>query len=341
MAKDFLVEDYEDDVVEQQKAAEEEEKHLQKLEEIKLHSPRLEKARKSPKAKAFFARPPNEIEGFDVMWAAAIDNACIPNLYGSFRNLGVEFADNFGDWEIGCEEDKFQSIEDIASYKARKVFQVTGLPTIASRTSFEIEPARVHNKNTPMNRGFQNTKVTSGYRFNDVGEHVDYIVEALNLFSEPTRVTRFRSCFCFYDGEMEIFDYGELDCDIYFCNSMRTYIPMSSGISEIGKTLQLTFGFEFQGWLRKKVRDAMKGSDSRISIKLRDRVLKEAKVLPNDIIDVSAFMDSMVDVNLMDECAAELSKRFEITKPTKILTVATTGKTFPLSFLDYNPLLLK
>jgi hypothetical protein len=27
----------------------------------------------------------------------------------------------------------------------------------------------------------------------------------------------------------------------------------------------------------------------------------------------------------MDECAAELAKRFEIMKPTKILTVATTG----------------
>lgn len=296
------------------------------MSEIQLYSPRLEKARRSPKAKAFFSRSPNQIEGFELIWASAIDNACIPNLFGSFRNYGVEFADNFGDWEIGCEDDKFQSIEDIASYKARKVYEVTGLPTIASRTSFEIEPARVADRSTPMNRGFQNSRVTSGYFFNDVGDHVDYIVDALQLFSEPTRVTRFRSCFCFYDGEMEIFDYGELDCDIYFCNSMRTYIPMSSGISEIGKTLQLTFGLEFQGWLRKKVRDAIKGSANRVSIKLRDRVLKEAQVLPNDIIDVSSFMDSMVDVNLMDECAAELAKRFENTKPTKILTVATTGK---------------
>ena len=326
MAKDFLVEDFDEDILEQQKAAEDEQLHLQKLSEIKLYSPRLEKARKSPKAKAFFARPPNEIEGFEIMWASAIDNACVPNLFGSFRNLGVEFADNFGDWEHGCDMDAFQSIEDIASYKARKVYEVTGLPTIASRTSFEIEPARVPDKGTPMNRGFQNSRISSGYCFNDVGDHVDYIVEALKLFSDPNRVTRFRSCFCFYDGEMEIFDYGELDCDIYFCNSMRTYIPMSSGISEIGKTLQLTFGFEFQGWLRKKVRDAMKGSDNKVSLKLRDRVLKQGKVLPNDIIDVSAFMDSMVDVNLMDECAGELAKRFQFTKPTKILTIATTGK---------------
>ena len=112
---------------------------------------------------------------------------------------------------------------------------------------------------------------------------------------------------------------------------------MSSGISEIGKTLQLTFGFEFQGWLRKKVREAMKGSDNKASLKLRDRVLKEAKVLPNDIVDVSAFMDSMVDVNLMDDCAKDLAKLFEETKPTKILTVATTGKCLEWKhFLDFS-----
>lgn len=55
-------------------------------------------------------------------------------------------------------------------------------------------------------------------------------------------------------------------------------------------------------------------------------VLKEAKVPTHDIIDISSFMDSFVDVNLMDDSAAELVKRFEIAKLTKILTVATTDK---------------
>lgn len=48
-------------------------------------------------------------------------------------------------------------------------------------------------------------------------------------------------------------------------------------------------------------------------------------MLPNDIIDVSSFMDSYVDVDLMDECANDLAERFISSKPTKILTVATTG----------------
>jgi enamine deaminase RidA (YjgF/YER057c/UK114 family) len=82
---------------------------------------------------------------------------------------------------------------------------------------------------------------------------------------------------------------------------------------------------EYQVWLRAKVREALGAGEHKASIKLRDRVLKEAKVLPNDIIDVSAFMDSQVDVALMDECGKELSQRFEKMKPTKILTVATTG----------------
>jgi xanthine phosphoribosyltransferase len=64
---------------------------------------------------------------------------------------------------------------------------------------------------------------------------------------------------------------------------------------------------------------------SSVSIKLRDRVLKEAKVLPNDIIDVSRFMDAYVDVDLMDECGKDLAERFMSDRPNKILTIATTG----------------
>jgi hypothetical protein len=67
-----------------------------------------------------------------------------------------------------------------------------------------------------------NPCVTSGYRFNDVGMHVEYIVEALRPFSEPSRVTRFKTCLCYYDGKIEFFEYGMVDCDMVFCNSLRT-----------------------------------------------------------------------------------------------------------------------
>ena len=66
------------------------------------------------------------------------------------------------------------------------------------------------------------------------------------------------------------------------------------------------------------VRDITQRDDDKATVKLRDRVLKEGRVLPNDIIDVSAFMDSKADVNLMDDCAKDLSNRLGITRPTKL-----------------------
>jgi hypothetical protein len=104
---------------------------------------------------------------------------------------------------------------------------------------------------------------------------------------------------------MEIFDYGVCDVDMHYCNSRRTFISVAQAINGMLQTLQLTFGLEYQKFLKDKVDVAM-GSVGGASMKLRDRVLKDGKVLPNDIIDVSTFMDSQVDVNLMDDCALEL-----------------------------------
>lgn len=347
-AKEFTLDDNEDP----EEAIREEEEYVQSLSSIGITSRRLENAAVNPKAEAFFKRAPDERQGYDTMWVSAIEQPCIQNLYGVFSNFGVQFVDNFDDWEYGTEEDETRSIEEIASFKARKVFQVTGIPCIASRTSFEVEPIRPEDLDkvneeyaaTAPVAGGKKTKaptksprVVTGYRFNDVGEHVDHVVQALIPFSEPTRVTRFRSCVCYYDGEMEIFESGELDCDLYFSGSMRTFIPMSAAINSMLKSLELALDLQFQKWLHSKVNDATKGgSYSDVSIKLRDRVLKEAKVLPNEIIDVSSFMDAFVDVDLMDECGKELAERFIPTKPSKILTIATTGLVIAIRELKYS-----
>lgn len=327
---EFLFDNDTDDEVE---AAKMEAELLERLSKIGISSERLEKARLSQKAKSYFSRPPDEVEGFDRMWVSAIDNVCFNNLVGVMRNCGIQFADNFGDWIDGSEEDGLHSIEDIASFKARQVYQVTGLPCVASRTSFEIEPIPTTSSG-PKSVGQSNPRVTSGYKFNDVGNHVDYIISALKPLSEPSRVTRFRTCLCYYDGEVEIYDYGICDVDIYFATSLRTFIPMSSAISELCKTLQLTFGLDYQRWLTAGSDQKGIGSGS-ASVKLRDRVLKDGRVLPNSIIDVSSFMDSMVDVNLMDDCALELVNRFADLKPSKILTVATTGLVIALPMAKY------
>jgi len=309
-----------------------EEEFQRRINEISIRSSRLEKARDNPKAKAFFERQPDPMEGFDRMWVSAIDNVCFKNLMGTFRNYGIQFADNFGDFMDGRPEDGFYTIEEVASAKARRVFEVTGLPCIASRTSFEIEP--IPDFGTVPGAPLMNPRVSAGYRFNDIGDHVDYLTEALKTVSEPTRVTRFKTCLCYYDGAMEVFDYGVCDVDIYFCNSLRTFVPMSMAINEMLKTLELTFGLEYQKLMRGG-ENSDRGKLGAASIKLRDRVLKEGRVLPNDIVDVSAFMDSRVDVNLMKECAEELAEKFIQEKPNKVLTVATTGLVIAMPIAQY------
>ena len=324
----------------------------EKMKDVTTRSNRLEKARRSPSAKKFFQRGPNGKEGYDRLWVAAVDNVSYLPLIGNLRDYGIEFADNFGDFEDHSANDGLHyTIEEMAAWKARKVYEATGLPTIASRSSFEIEPilpSSLDNfkssvSTTTTNQAaaasrLSDPKVVSGYKINDIANHVDYLAEALKPLSEPDRVTRFTSCFCFYDGEIEIFEHGVLDCDLYFCNSMRTNIPLSQGTNHIIKTLQMTFGLEYQKFLKTRMDEALFGSFSlpgTASFKLRDRVLKDGKVLPNDIIDVSKFMDSKVDVDLMDVCAQELSQRFVGTKPTKIMTVATTGLVIALPMAKY------
>jgi len=356
--------------------AKEEAEFWNRMKECQISSRRLEKASRSQKAKSFFQRPPNPREGFDRLWVAAIDYACFKSLVGNTRNYGVEFADNFGDFMDGVEEDGLYSIEDVASYKARKVYEITGLPCIASRTSFEVEPIPPESfmssvtKNGKGSGGggapaVTNAKVLSGYKFNDIGNHVDYVVDALQPLSEHSRVTRFTSCLCYYDGEMEIFEHGVCDVDMIFCHSGRTFIPMAQAIHNMVETLKLTFGFEYQKWLKVMRTDASvaSGTIGPASLKLRDRVLRDARVLPNDIVDVSAFIDSKVDVNLMDACAKELVRiwtcgifamlalcdiyvvnilllfvkadRFMKEKPSKILTIATTGLVIALPMAKY------
>lgn len=323
---------------------------LQRLSTITLTSDRLERARSSPKAAAFFSQDPDRVEGYDRCFVSAIDNACFKNLKGNLRNYGIQFLDNFGDYRDGRVEDMLEyTIEEIASFKARQVYEVTGLPCIASRTSWEIEPIPNFNTGggsasasgkpasmTSSSLANVSPRVASGYRFNDVGLHVDYISDALRPVSEPSRVTQFKTCLCYYDGSMEVYDYGVAEIDLVFCNSIRTFIPVSAAINEMVKTLELTFGLEYQPWLKKRVDGAaLSEFGSAASMKLRDRVLKEGRVLPNDIIDVSAFMDAMVDVELMDECAKELSNRFIDHKPNKVITVATTGLVIALPMAKY------
>jgi hypothetical protein len=87
-------------------------KHKRSLSKMTIKCKRLEKAQNNPIAASFFASPVNEMEGYEQMWVAAIEDNFMQNLVAQFRSFGVQFADNFDTWEDQSPADAYRSIED-------------------------------------------------------------------------------------------------------------------------------------------------------------------------------------------------------------------------------------
>jgi len=58
---------------------------------------------------------------------------------------------------------------------------------------------------------------------------------------------------------------------------------------------------------------------------LKDRILKDGKVLEGNILKVDSFINHQFDVELFNEMGKELKRRYEGTEITKILTVEVSG----------------
>lgn len=58
---------------------------------------------------------------------------------------------------------------------------------------------------------------------------------------------------------------------------------------------------------------------------LEEKILKEGQVLPGNILKVGSFLNHQLDVDFLMEMGREISRLFEEDKPTKILTVETSG----------------
>ncbi len=58
---------------------------------------------------------------------------------------------------------------------------------------------------------------------------------------------------------------------------------------------------------------------------LKDRILREGKVLGNGILKVDSFINHQVDPALMDACGKEFARRFKDIGATKILTAEISG----------------
>lgn len=58
---------------------------------------------------------------------------------------------------------------------------------------------------------------------------------------------------------------------------------------------------------------------------LKEKIRKEGKLLPGDIIKVDGFLNHKVDTVLMDQIADEFSKIFDISKVTVVMTAEASG----------------
>ena len=58
---------------------------------------------------------------------------------------------------------------------------------------------------------------------------------------------------------------------------------------------------------------------------LKERIRKEGKVLPGNIIKVDGFLNHRIDTELMDHIAEEFGKHFNMDEVTMILTAEASG----------------
>ena len=58
---------------------------------------------------------------------------------------------------------------------------------------------------------------------------------------------------------------------------------------------------------------------------LKDRIRREGKVLPGNIIKIDGFLNHRVDTKLLEEIADEFAKHFDISKVTVVLTAEASG----------------
>lgn len=58
---------------------------------------------------------------------------------------------------------------------------------------------------------------------------------------------------------------------------------------------------------------------------LEERICKDGRILPGDVLKVDSFLNHQIDVELLSECGAEWHRLFKDDNITKILTIEASG----------------
>ncbi len=58
---------------------------------------------------------------------------------------------------------------------------------------------------------------------------------------------------------------------------------------------------------------------------IEERILKDGAIKPGNVLKVDSFLNHQIDVQLLDQIAAEFARRFAGSKITKVLTIEASG----------------
>lgn len=58
---------------------------------------------------------------------------------------------------------------------------------------------------------------------------------------------------------------------------------------------------------------------------LKERILKDGKVKPGNVLKVDSFLNHQMDINILEEIGKEFKKRFADSKINKIITIEASG----------------
>lgn len=257
-------------------------------------------------------------------WALSVSPRKGSELRNQYARVSILIERNFADFvpADGCQEAfKNATLDEIAMTKARAVYEATGLPAIAEMSDLAIDP--------PESGSRINKSLQQGYYTRNVAEQADTMIDRVRPISDENRVTRFKCSVAYYDGEIEIIKNGSVDVAITFSSEQYATIATTAALDELYKELTRRLGLTFDDFeRRRKSKEAVDQSEKKILVGaslLKDRILRDGKMLREGILKVSSFLNHMVDADLMEACGEELAERLRHTMPNKVLTVESTG----------------
>jgi len=258
---------------------------------------------------------------FTEVWVSSAKNLYQDNVRNMFENWGVNMVENFSPLLFRTENVKPTTpLADIAIARAKALSKATGLPAIATVNCADIEAF-----------GSRRNAINARFRIVDNEDSAARFVEQMRLTAKPGnghRVVNFETCAAYVhpDGEC-LADYGFCRSQISCANGDMFQVSTDLALQVLASQVTLMrkdWYWEPPAWRTPHTQTEVQGLEPGAQ-RLQDRLLKDGRILESNIVDVSAFMDGLVDTNLIQDCGVTLANRFAATRPTKLLTVATTG----------------